>query len=115
MPIDEDVTIPLGTVVGPNVMAAYHQHILSLRIGPAVDCHKNDVVYEDTEQRRTSCITPGTLSNLHSPTEHRRFTTTTRSTLSVNGKQGKIMMLAKQMLLADFNFFISIRTQFATQ
>ena len=47
MPIDENVKVPWGTIVGPNVMAAYHQHILGFRIDPAVDGHMNSVVYDD--------------------------------------------------------------------
>ncbi|KAL1631160.1 cytochrome c oxidase subunit 1 [Neofusicoccum ribis] len=50
MPIDnEDGTkVPWGTNVGPGVMAAYHQHLFSLRIDPAIDGHNNTVVYEDS-------------------------------------------------------------------
>lgn len=50
MPMDnqDGVKVPWGTNVGPGVMAAYHQHIFSLRIDPAVDGHSNTVVYEDS-------------------------------------------------------------------
>ncbi|KAI5793727.1 copper amine oxidase [Peziza echinospora] len=38
-----------GTIVHPGVLAAHHQHIFSLRIDPAIDGHKNSLIYEDTE------------------------------------------------------------------
>lgn len=48
MPIDDDVTVPWGTKVGPGVMAAFHQHSFCLRIDPAIDGHKNTATYEDS-------------------------------------------------------------------
>lgn len=51
MPINNEdgATVPWGTNVGPGVMAAYHQHLFSLRIDPSVDGHKNTIFYEDSE------------------------------------------------------------------
>ncbi|KAL1899573.1 cytochrome c oxidase subunit 1 [Sporothrix stenoceras] len=54
MPIDNldesnPVTVPWGTNVGPGVMAAYHQHLFSLRIDPAIDGHNNTLFYEESE------------------------------------------------------------------
>lgn len=50
IPVDpeSDVTVPWATIVGPGVMAPYHQHLFSLRIDPAVDGFKNTVTYEDS-------------------------------------------------------------------
>lgn len=50
MPIDnaDGVTVPWGTNVGPGVMAAYHQHLFSMRIDPAIDGHNNTLFYEDS-------------------------------------------------------------------
>jgi primary-amine oxidase len=48
MPIAEGVVVPWGTNVGPGVMAAYHQHLFSLRIDPAIDGYRNTVTYEDS-------------------------------------------------------------------
>jgi primary-amine oxidase len=48
MPIDENVSVPWGTNIGPGVMAAYHQHIFSLRIDPAIDGFANTVTYEES-------------------------------------------------------------------
>ncbi|KAL1873119.1 hypothetical protein VTK73DRAFT_1080 [Phialemonium thermophilum] len=50
MPIDnqDGLKVPWGTNVGPGVMAAYHQHLFSLRIDPSVDGHNNTLIYEDS-------------------------------------------------------------------
>jgi len=50
MPIDNEdgTTVPWATNVGPGVAAAYHQHMFSLRIDPAIDGFKNTVYYEDS-------------------------------------------------------------------
>ena len=46
--IDEGVTADFGTVVHPGVLAAHHQHILSLRIDPLIGSysHGNTAVQE---------------------------------------------------------------------
>lgn len=46
--IDEGLTVPFGTVVAPGVLAPYHQHLLSFRIDPAIDGHKNSLQVRDT-------------------------------------------------------------------
>ena len=46
-PIDEGVDVPWGTIVHPGVLAAYHQHIFSLRVDPMIDGHSNRFVYDD--------------------------------------------------------------------
>ncbi|KAH7152652.1 amine oxidase [Dactylonectria macrodidyma] len=50
MPIDNEsgLKVPWGTNVGPGVMAAYHQHLFSVRIDPAIDGHNNTLYYEDS-------------------------------------------------------------------
>ena len=50
MPIDNSngETVPWGTTVGPGVVAAFHQHLFSLRIDAAIDGFKNTVTYEDS-------------------------------------------------------------------
>lgn len=50
MPIDnaDGAKVPWGTNVGPGVMAAYHQHLFSLRIDPAIGGHNNTLFYEDS-------------------------------------------------------------------
>ncbi|EEQ35018.1 copper amine oxidase [Microsporum canis CBS 113480] len=48
MPIEEGISVPFGTNVAPGVMAAYHQHIFSMRIDPAIDGYNNTVIYQDS-------------------------------------------------------------------
>lgn len=48
MPIDDGVELPWAVRVGDGVAAAYHQHLFSLRIDPAIDGFNNSVVYEDS-------------------------------------------------------------------
>lgn len=48
MPIDNGLSVPWSTNVGPGVTAPNHQHIFSLRIDPAIDGFNNTVVYEDS-------------------------------------------------------------------
>lgn len=40
--------VPYGTIVGPGIMAPFHQHLFCLRIDPAVDGHENSLVVEET-------------------------------------------------------------------
>lgn len=47
-PIDPDTSVPWGTVVHDGVLAAYHQHIFSLRIDPEIDGdEENRLVIEE--------------------------------------------------------------------
>lgn len=46
-PIDDDISVPWGTVVHPGVLATHHQHIFSLRVDPAIDGHDNRLVYTE--------------------------------------------------------------------
>ena len=49
MPVDEEgMTVPWSTPVGPGVSAPNHQHIISLRVDPAIDGFNNTVIYEDS-------------------------------------------------------------------
>lgn len=49
--IDEGVTVDFGTMVHPGVLAANHQHILSLRIDPNIGSysHGNTVVQQEAQ------------------------------------------------------------------
>lgn len=131
MPIDENISVPWGTTVGPNVMAAYHQHILSFRIDPAIDGHKNSVLYEDVEKMPRSKLNPFGIGFVTKKTfmekagyiEQSPFTNRTYKIVNENklnpitkGPVGyKVQMPAKQMLLADEDSFNSKRATFATQ
>ena len=57
-PIDEGVTVPWGTVVHPGALAAHHQHILSLRIDPAIDGHKNTLVTSEAHAMPIDSFNP---------------------------------------------------------
>lgn len=46
-PIDDDISVPWGTVVHPGVLATHHQHFFSLRVDPAIDGHENRLVYSE--------------------------------------------------------------------
>lgn len=131
MPIDENVTVPWGTVVGPNVMAAYHQHILSFRIDPAVDGHKNSVIYEDVETLPRSSENPFgigfvTKKNFvekagyveQAPFSNRTYKIVNEGKINPISKSPvgyKINMPARQMILADQESFNVKRAKFATQ
>ncbi|KAB8346143.1 hypothetical protein FH972_023189 [Carpinus fangiana] len=57
-PIDEGLEVPWGTVVHPGVLATHHQHIFSLRIDPAIDGHKNRLVYSEAHAMPRSDVNP---------------------------------------------------------
>lgn len=57
-PIDEGIEVPWGTVVHPGVLASHHQHIFSLRVDPAIDGHKNRLVYEEAHPMPRSDFNP---------------------------------------------------------
>lgn len=57
-PIDDGVEVPWGTVVHPGVLATHHQHIFSLRVDPAIDGHKNRLVYEEAHAMPRSDFNP---------------------------------------------------------
>lgn len=131
MPIDENVTVPWGTIVGPNVMAAYHQHILSFRIDPSVDGHKNSVVYEDTHKLPKDELNPFGIGFVtqktfvekagfveQSPFTNRSYKIINENVINPISKTPvgyKIGIPAKQMLLADPDSYNSKRAAFATQ
>lgn len=46
-PIDDDLSVPWGSVVHPGVLAPHHQHFFSLRVDPAIDGHANRLVYTE--------------------------------------------------------------------
>ncbi|RLV95770.1 hypothetical protein JA1_000824 [Spathaspora sp. JA1] len=131
MPIDPNVKVPWGTVVGPNVMAAYHQHILSFRIDPAIDGHKNTVVYDDAVKLPRDEFNPFGIGFVtdrkfvekagyvdQSPFTNRTYKIINEN--KINPVAGtpvgyKINMPARQMLLADKDSFNSKRARFATE
>ncbi|KAI9685764.1 MAG: hypothetical protein M1822_004324 [Bathelium mastoideum] len=57
-PIDDDISVPFGTVVHPGVLAVHHQHIFSLRIDPILDGPQNRLVYDEAHAMPRSDFNP---------------------------------------------------------
>lgn len=57
-PVDEGIEVPWGTIVHPGVLASHHQHIFSLRVDPAIDGHKNRLVYDEARPMPRSNFNP---------------------------------------------------------
>ncbi|CAK7904777.1 hypothetical protein CAAN1_20S00518 [[Candida] anglica] len=131
MPIDENVRVPWGTIVGPNVMAAYHQHILSFRIDPSIDGHKNTVVYDDALKMPKDELNPfgiGFVSDRHyvekaghvdqSPFTNRTYKIINENVINPISKTPvgyKVEVPPRQMILADKDSFNVKRAKFATE
>lgn len=132
MPIDENVKVPWGTIVGPNVMAAYHQHILSFRIDPAIDGHKNTVVYDDVVKLPTHPVKnpfgigfvtdrkyvekAGSVDQ--SPFTNRTYKIINENVINPISKTPvgyKVEIPPRQMILADQDSFNVKRAKFATE
>ncbi|EFX05222.1 copper amine oxidase [Grosmannia clavigera kw1407] len=58
--IDEGLNVDFGTVVHPGVLASFHQHILSLRIDPAIGSYTdgNTVVQQEAQQMPMDAFNP---------------------------------------------------------
>lgn len=132
MPIDANVKVPWGTIVGPNVMAAYHQHILSFRLDPAVDGHNNTVIYEDAvkmpvDEKTNPFGTGFVTKNVpvekagyveQAPFENRTVKIINENVINPISKTPvgyKLAMPAKQMLMANENTFNHRRAKYATE
>ncbi|ODQ83116.1 hypothetical protein BABINDRAFT_31123 [Babjeviella inositovora NRRL Y-12698] len=132
MPIDEGLDVPWGTNVGPGVMAAYHQHLLSFRIDPAVDGHNNTVVYDDAVpmaidpvlnpygigfvSERTVVEKAGYIEQ--SPFTNRAVKIINESVINPTTRKPvayKIDTSARQMMIAHPTSFNSRRAKYATQ
>ncbi|ODQ77346.1 hypothetical protein BABINDRAFT_41805 [Babjeviella inositovora NRRL Y-12698] len=132
MPIEVGKTVDWGTVVAPGVLAAHHQHLLSFRIDPAIDGHKNTVVYDDVVtmelntalnpfnvgfiSKRSYVEKPGFVEQ--SPFTNRAFKVINElvinpTTLKPVGY--KIDMPARQMILGSPDSYNVKRAKFATQ
>ncbi|OWB55215.1 copper ion binding protein [[Candida] boidinii] len=132
MPIEDGVQVPWGTNIGPGVMAAYHQHMLSFRIDPAVDGHKNSVVFDDVVRlpKNTTLnpynvgfITERTYVEKPGYVDQSPFTNRSCKIINenkINATSGKpvgykVVMPARQMLMADPESYNNKRAKFATQ
>ncbi|VEU19734.1 DEKNAAC100479 [Brettanomyces naardenensis] len=132
MPLDEGVTVPWGTNVGPMVLASYHQHLLSFRVDPALDGHNNTVCYDDTLR-----MEPNTKLNPHnvgfytkrtyvekagyveqSPFTNRAPKIINEHVINKISKKPvayKIVMPARQLMMADPSSYNAKRAQYAQQ
>lgn len=132
MPIDRDVDVDYGTLVGPRVMAAFHQHLLSFRIDPAIDGHKNTVVYDDILRMEEN--TPLNPYNVgfyskrsyvekaghidQSPFTNRAYKIINENVINPTSKKPvgyKIVMPARQMIMASPESYNTKRAKFATE
>jgi primary-amine oxidase len=128
-PIDEGIDVPWGTVVHPGALAAYHQHIFSLRIDPMIDGPFNSLVYEEAHAMPRSDFNPHGVGYTASttiisessgldlnPDNNRTFKIQNTSVRNpVNGKPVgyKIHTPPFQKLLADRQSYNFRRAEFA--
>lgn len=132
MPIDRDVDVNYGTLVGPRVMAAYHQHLLSFRIDPALDGHNNTVVYDDVlRMEENTKLNPHNVGFYtkrsyvekagyieQSPFTNRAYKIINENVINPTSKKPvgyKVVMPARQMIMASPESFNTKRARFATE
>ncbi|EGE82555.1 primary-amine oxidase [Blastomyces dermatitidis ATCC 18188] len=134
MPIDnaDGATVPWGTNVGPGVMAAFHQHIFSLRIDPSIDGYDNTVIYQDsvpmaddpvTNPYGVGYVTETTVLNKSgtadtSVEKHRVFKIRNDNVINPISRKPvayKLQSAPSQMMLMSPRSFNRKRAQFATK
>ncbi|KAL4990682.1 copper amine oxidase [Aspergillus falconensis] len=134
VPFDNEkfgTTVPWGTNVGPGVMAPFHQHMFSFRIDPAIDGHKNTVVYQDSVPMAEDSNNPYLVGYTTSETviktsssaetsveKHRVFKIRNDShinPITYKPVSYKLMAAPSQMLLANPKSFGHARAVFATK
>ncbi|KAL4750026.1 hypothetical protein BDW72DRAFT_194270 [Aspergillus terricola var. indicus] len=134
VPFDNEkfgTTVPWGTNVGPGVMAPFHQHMFSFRIDPAIDGHKNTVIYQDSVPMAEDSNNPylvgyttnetviKTSSSAETSVEkHRVFKIRNDSQINpitYKPVSYKLMAAPSQMLLANPKSFGHARAVFATK
>ncbi|ONH68885.1 Copper amine oxidase 1 [Cyberlindnera fabianii] len=132
MPIEEGKHVDWGTNIGPGVMAAYHQHLLSFRFDTRIDGDKNTVVYDDYHPmprdpvlnkygvgyvgKRTIVDKAGFVEQ--SPFTNRIYKVINEDSINkVTGKPVgyKFEMPAKQMMIASPDSWNVKRAAFATK
>ncbi|KAI4213412.1 MAG: hypothetical protein LQ351_003912 [Letrouitia transgressa] len=128
-PIDDGIEVPWGTVVHPGVLATHHQHIFSLRVDPAIEGHRNRLIYEEAHPMPRSDFNPHgvgytveeTLVEKSAgldlnPDVNRTFKIQNTAVRNpVNGKPVgyKIQLPPFQKMIADPQSFHSRRAEFA--
>ncbi|ODV60906.1 uncharacterized protein ASCRUDRAFT_76254 [Ascoidea rubescens DSM 1968] len=132
-PIEENITVPYGTIVAPNCLAPFHQHLLSFRFDPRLDGDKNTVVYDDVvpldpndEVNNKYKVAFVTKTNYVEKAGHidtnpyasRSVKIINENVINPITKKPvgyKIDMPAKQMILADKESYNVKRAKFATK
>lgn len=131
MPIEDNVVVPWGTIVGPGVVAAYHQHMLSFRLDCAIGGHKNTVMYQETvplpKDDKLNPYDVGYITKPYyversghvdqNPMDNREFKIINEARINPTTKKPlayKITMPTVQMLLASHDSFNSKRARFAS-
>lgn len=131
MPIDDDIIVNWGTIVGPGVVAANHQHMLSFRFDTAIGGHTNTVMYQETKALpQDPVLNPYNVGYVtvptyveasgsldQSPLENREFKIINERRINSVTKKPiayKIYMPTAQMLMASPTSFNSKRAKFAS-
>lgn len=132
MPIEDNIVVPWGTIVGPGVVAAYHQHMLSFRLDTAIGGHKNTVMYQETvplpQDDNINPFHVGYISKPYyvensgaidqDPMANREFKVINENKINPITKKPiayKIQMPTAQMLIANESSYNSKRAKFATR
>ncbi|KAH3898920.1 related to copper amine oxidase [Saccharomycodes ludwigii] len=132
MPNDENNVTNFGTIVGPGVTAAFHQHLLSFRFDTRLDGDKNTVVYDDYvpmeentpmnpynvgyEAKRTFVEKSGYVDQ--SPFTNRTVKVINESSINPTTLKPvayKFEMPARQMILASPNSYNVKRAHYGTK
>lgn len=131
-PIDDGITIPWATNVGPNVTAPIHQHLLSFKFDARLGGDNNSVAYDDVvpmaydpklNPYKVGAVSKRTFVEKSGYIEQSPFTNRTYKVVNenvINKVTGapvayKFEMPAKQMILAHPDSFNVKRAKFATQ
>lgn len=132
MPNDPNNVTDFGTIVGPGVTAAYHQHLLSFRFDTRIDGDKNTVVYDDyvpmeensaVNQYNVGFVQKRTIVENSGSVDQSPFTNRTYKVINENSINPvtlkpvgyKFEMPAKQMILASPNSYNVKRAYYATK
>ncbi|CAR22587.1 KLTH0D06996p [Lachancea thermotolerans CBS 6340] len=132
MPNDDNNVTDFGTIVGPGVTAAYHQHLLSFRFDTRIDGDKNTVVYDDyVPMEENTAMNPYNVGfrqvrsymDKSGYIDQSPFTNRTYKVINENSINPvtmkpvgyKFEMPAKQMILASKNSYNVKRAHYATK
>jgi len=132
MPIEEGKVVPFGTVVGPGVMAANHQHLLSFRFDCRLDGDNNTACYDDyVPMEENTSLNPYNVGYVgkrtileksgyidQSPFTNRTYKVVNENVINKVTQKPvayKFEMPARQMLIASPKSYNAKRATFATK